>query len=216
MDAIIPILIIIVMLALSILYCFWGYKYLKISMFLIAFFVGAYYAYQYIGNASPEVGNWLWLICIAIGLLLAFLAFFFVKFAIFAAGGVVGLLLFDIIKRSNPDWFSGLEALPLFLIGLTFFILVGLLTFASRRHFIIIFSSVFGAYALVRTAGIIIGLFLNIGALEGVSSDGYANLFNSVSIFTQAPSWALIVPVIIFSLAGVITQYRYTARGKKH
>ena len=214
LNVIVPILVLLVMLALSILYCFWGYKYLKISMFLIAFGAGAYYSYTYLGNSFPDLGNWLWLICIAIGLILALLAFFFVKFAVFAAGGVIGLMIFDIVKRSNPEWFSGLEPLPLFLVGLAFFILLGLLTFASRKHFVILFSSVFGAYALVRTAGIMLGMFLNSGALNGVSMGDYGTVFNSVSIFNGAPTWALVVPVIVFAIAGIITQYRCTARGR--
>ncbi|MEA4853426.1 MAG: DUF4203 domain-containing protein [Christensenella sp.] len=213
---VLPILVLLVMLALAILYCFWGYKYLKISMFLIAFFAGVYYSYNWLGSSVPTLGNWLWLISIAIGLLLAFLAFFFVKLAVFAAGGIIGLLIFDIVKRVQPAWFSSLEPLPLFLIGLTFFILVGLLTFASRKHFVILFSSVFGAYALVRTAGIVIGLFLNGGFGTGTTAiTDYSGVFNSVSIFNNAPLWALVVPVIVFSIAGIITQYRYTARGKK-
>ena len=42
MAGIIPIIILLVMLVLGILYCFWGYKYLKVILFLYAFFMGVY------------------------------------------------------------------------------------------------------------------------------------------------------------------------------
>ena len=45
MNGIVPIIILLIALVLGILYCFWGYKYLKVIIFLYAFFMGAYYSY---------------------------------------------------------------------------------------------------------------------------------------------------------------------------
>ncbi len=215
MNGIIPILVLIITLALAILYCFWGYRYLRIIMFLYAFFIGAYYSFTYLGGAFPDLGNWLWLICIGVGLLLAFLAFFFIKFAMFIAGGIIGLMLFDLIRSSFPEWFSSLDNLPLFLVGLTFFVLLGLLTFASRRHFVIIFSSIYGAYSLVHTSGAIIGLFFNTALLNSITFDNYRSIFDSINVFSQTNPLVMIVPIIIFAIAGMIAQYRFTSSKAK-
>ena len=79
MAGIIPIIILLVMLVLGILYCFWGYKYLKVILFLYAFFMGVYYSYTYLGAYVPAVADWLWLVSLIIGVVFALLAFFFVK-----------------------------------------------------------------------------------------------------------------------------------------
>lgn len=216
LDGIIPILILIVMLALAILYCFWGYRFLRIIMFLYAFFIGAYYSYTYLGGAFPDLGNWLWIICIGVGLLLAFLAFFFIKFAMFVAGGIIGLMLFDLLRSAFPQWFASLDNVPLFLVGLAFFVFLGLLTFASRRHFVIIFSSIYGAYSLVQTSGVIIGLFFNTALLNSITIDSYREISASVNVFNQTNPLIMIIPVIIFAIAGMIAQYRFTSSKAKY
>lgn len=216
LSGIIPILILVVTLALAILYCFWGYRYLKVIMFLYAFFIGAYYSYTYLGGAFPDLGNWLWLICIGVGLLLAFLAFFFIKFAMFITGGIIGLMIFDLLRNSFPEWFSSLDNLPLFLVGLTFFILLGLLTFASRKHFVIIFSSIYGAYSLIHTAGALIGLCFNTAILGSITVGNYRDIFNSINVFNQTNIWVMIIPVAIFAIAGMIAQYRFTSAKARH
>ena len=185
-------------------------------MFLYAFFIGAYYSYTYLGGTFPDLGNWLWLICIGVGLLLAFLAFFFIKFAMFVAGGIIGLMLFDLLRNTFPEWFSSLNSLPLFLVGLTFFVLLGLLTFASRRHFVIIFSSVYGAYSLIHTAGALIGLCFNTALIGSITVGNYQDIFSSVNVFNQASIWVMVIPVVIFAIAGMIAQYRFTSSKAKH
>ncbi len=215
MSGIIPIIILLVMLILGILYCFWGYKYLKVILFLYAFFMGAYYSYTYLGTYVPAVADWLWLVSLIIGIVFALLAFFFVKFAIFIVGGLIGLMIFDFLKAASPATFAGMEPVTLFIIGLGLFVVLGVITLASRRHFIIIFSAIYGAYTLVSTVGIIIGLLSNSSVLSIVTLGNYKQTLDSVSVFHQTPAWVMILPVVVFAIAGMIAQYKFTAPGTR-
>ena len=203
------------MLILGILYCFWGYKYLKVILFLYAFFMGAYYSYTYLGTYVPAVADWLWLVSLIIGIVFALLAFFFVKFAIFIVGGLIGLMIFDLLKAASPATFAGMEPVTLFIIGLGLFVVLGVITLASRRHFIIIFSAIYGAYTLVSTVGIIIGLLSNSSVLSIVTLGNYKQTLDSVSVFHQTPAWVMILPVVVFAIAGMIAQYKFTAPGTR-
>lgn len=209
MSGIIPIIILLVMLILGILYCFWGYKYLKVILFLYAFFMGAYYSYTYLGTYVPAVADWLWLVSLIIGIVFALLAFFFVKFAIFIVGGLIGLMIFDFLKAASPATFAGMEPVTLFIIGLGLFVVLGVITLASRRHFIIIFSAIYGAYTLVSTVGIIIGLLSNSSVLSIVTLGNYKQTLDSASVFHQTPAWVMILPVVVFAIAGMIAQYKF-------
>lgn len=214
MNGVLPIIILLVMLLLGIMYCFWGYKYLKVFMFIFAFFIGAYYSYTLIGTYVPNVENWLWLISIIIGVIFALLAFFFVKFALFVAGGLIGLMVYDLLRSSFPGTFAGMEPLVLFLIGLGLFILLGAITMASKRFFVILFSAAYGAYTIITTVGIIIGMFFNTSILSTVTLSNFRETFDAVSVFNQSPTWMLIVPIIVFAIAGVVAQFKFTAPGK--
>lgn len=215
MSGIIPIIILLVMLILGILYCFWGYKYLKVILFLYAFFMGAYYSYTYLGTYVPAVADWLWLVSLIIGIVFALLAFFFVKFAIFIVGGLIDLMIFDFLKAASPATFAGMEPVTLFIIGLGLFVVLGVITLASRRHFIIIFSAIYGAYTLVSTVGIIIGLLSNSSVLSIVTLGNYKQTLDSASVFHQTPAWVMILPVVVFAIAGMIAQYKFTAPGTR-
>lgn len=215
MNGILPVILLIVMLLLGIMYCFYGYKYLKVFMFIFAFFVGTYYSYTLVGTYVPNVADWLWLVSIIIGVIFAFLAFFFVKFALFVAGGLIGLMVYNLLRGAFPGTFAGMETLVLFLIGLGLFIVFGAITLASKRFFVILFSAIYGAYMIVTTIGYIIGVFFNTSVLSVVTFDNFRNVFGSVSVFNQTPTWMLILPIAVFAIAGAITQHKFTARGRK-
>lgn len=207
----VPIIILLIMLALGILYCFWGYKYLKVILFIFAFFIGMYYSYTLIGTYFPQTANWLWLISIIVGLIVAFLSFFFVKFAIFIVGGLIGLMVYDLLRGGFPETFASMEQVTLFFIGLGLFVVFGVITLASRKHFIILFSSIYGSYTIITAVGGIIGAIINPDALGGVTFSNYKQTLDSISVFNQSPSWMFILPIVAFSIAGIIAQYKFTA-----
>ena len=41
----------------------------------------------------------------------------------------------------------------------------------------------------------------------------YKQVLASVSVFNQAATWMLILPVAVFAIAGMIEQYKFTAWG---
>ncbi|MEG0257703.1 MAG: DUF4203 domain-containing protein [Christensenella sp.] len=213
MAGLIPIIILLGLLILGILYCFWGFRYLKVIMFIYAFFMGAYYSYTLIGTYFPAVANWLWLMSLIVGIIFALLAFFFVKFAMFVVGGMIGLLLYDFLRGAFPDTFAGMEPITVFFIGLGLFVVLGAITLASRKHFVILFSAIYGAYTIITTVGIIIGVMFNTTILTGVTFGNYKQTLDTVSIFNQTPSWVILIPIAVFAIAGIIMQYKFTAPG---
>lgn len=215
MNGIVPIIILLIALVLGILYCFWGYKYLKVIIFLYAFFMGAYYSYTLVGTYLPDATNWLWLISLIIGLVFALLSFFFIKFAIFVVGGIVGLLVYGLLRSGFAETFSSMDPMTLFIIGLGLFVVFGAITLASQRHFVIIFSAIFGGYTIIHTVGIIIGLFFNSGLLSTITWDNYQQVFESISIFPAGATWALVIPTAVFAIAGMVAQYRFTAPSRR-
>ncbi len=127
---------------------------------------------------------------------------------------MAGLLIFNIVRDLNPAFFAGKETIYVFLIGLIFFVVAGALTLAAKKHLLIIFSAIFGSYSMVYAAGILIGLVINPDVLRTTTlAEPFATLAPN-SVFSSAPSWALILPVVVFSIAGIITQYRFTSRKK--
>jgi len=208
------VILILLMFILGIIYCFWGYRYLRVIVVLFALFAGLYYISGWLSGAFPQLGNWVWLISLAGGAILALLCFFFIKFAIFLAGGMVGLLIYNIVKSLNPAYFAGLENVYLFLIGAAFFIILGIITLAARRHLLIVFTALFGAYSLVYSAGILIGLFFHAEVISQATIAHATTVFAPVSVLADK-QWLLIVLVLVFTVMGIISQYKVTAPQQK-
>ncbi len=216
MNGILSVVLLILLFVLGIVYCFWGYKYLKVIILIYALFAGGMFTYNLLSEAAPNLGNWVWIISLAVGLVLGALAFFFIKFSIFVAGGIMGVAVYNLIRGLNPSYFSSLDSVYVFLIGLACFIIFGAITLAARKHLIIIFSSVFGAYSLVYTAGILIGLLFHTDLIAAATPASATSVLVPASIFYTAPLWVMIIPIGVFSIVGMIAQYRCTARnGKK-
>lgn len=185
-------------------------------MFLYAFFLGIYFSYSFVSKYFPAMSDQLLIISLVIGILLALLAFFFIKFAIFIAGGIMGILLFNLIKTVFVSFFATLSGPFSFLIGLMLFLLFGALTLAFRKHLVIIFSALFGGFSLVSAAGIIIGLFLNPQIIPSLTLQNMSASFETISIFYQNPGWLMLIPSLVFGLAGIIAQYKFaSAKSKK-
>ncbi|MGI6152542.1 MAG: DUF4203 domain-containing protein [Christensenellaceae bacterium] len=214
MGTFLPVIFIVLMLALGAIYCFWGYRYLKIIIIIYALFAGFYFMNNWLLENVPQVGEWAWLIAIAVGCILALLSFFFIKFAIFLAGGLVGLMVFNIVQDVAPAAFSGMDSVPLFLIGAAFFIILGLITLAAQKHLIIIFSGIYGAYTLVYCIGILVGLFSHTEAISHATVQTATTVFAPISFFADKPGWAMALPVILLAILGIVSQYK-ASRGNR-
>ncbi len=214
MAALLPVLFLVLLVILGVIYCFWGYRYLKIMIMLYAFFVGGSFVYNLLSEHAPGLGAGTWIIAIGAGLLLGLLAFFFVKFCIFLAGGILGIAIFNWIKSANPAYFAGLDAVYAFLIGLACFLIMGFITLAVKKHLIIIVTAIFGAYSIVHVSGILIGL-INAPQMAAQASAATAvTELAPVSIWHNLPLWGMAIPVIVLAIMGMVKQYRHTGRGR--
>ncbi|MDL2237692.1 TMEM198/TM7SF3 family protein [Christensenellaceae bacterium OttesenSCG-928-K19] len=216
MNSFLPVLLLVLLLVLGIIYCFWGYKYLKVMIMLYALFAGGSFMFNLLSESAPDLGNGIWVISIAVGLVLGLLAFFFVKFCIFLAGGILGIAIFNLVKGANPAYFASLDSIYVFLIGLACFIILGVITLAAKKHLIIIVTAVFGAYSMVYVAGILIGLIGSPQSAASASVTTAVTQLAPVSVWNSAPSWAMMLPVAVLAIIGIFVQYKRTARGKKY
>ncbi len=215
MNEIWTMVLLILLMVLGIVYCFWGYKYLKLTIMLYAIFAGGTAVYNFLSQNAPELGNGVWIIAISVGLVLGLLAFFFVKFAIFIAGGILGLAVFSILRSVFPAYFGGLSSLYVFLIGLACFIIFGIIALAAKKPLLVVVTAVFGAYSMVYIAGILIGLIFHPSRLRGVEVADAVSKLSGVSVFSDSPMWVMLLPVAVFAIAGVVAQTKYTAKGAK-
>lgn len=217
MNGIGALIFIIIMIVLGILYCFWGYRFLKIAMLVYAFFAGFLFITQLLGQIAPELSeNTVWIIALAVGIVLALLAFFFIKFCIFVAGGIAGVLIFMIVREAFPQFFGQLDGIFVFLIGLAFFLVLGAITLAARKHLIIIFSALFGAYSMVYAAGIFLGLVIHPEALYSATMANAISTLGPYSVFAGAQTWVMMLPIAVFTIAGIIAQYKFTSKKAKN
>lgn len=212
MGGIISLVLMILFVLLGLVYCFWGYKYLRLILFFYAFFAGGLLVYNFLAEISPELGYGNIIIAVTIGLILGALAYFFVKFAIFLVGGAIGLMIFNIIRDLNGPYFDSLDAIYVFLIGLAFFVVLGVITVMAKKHLLIIFSAIYGAYSMVTYAGVLVGALMQPDILYTVGASQITTALEPYSIFNGAPEWTYLLPIIVFSILGIISQYNYTAK----
>lgn len=215
MNGFFSVLLLLLLLVLGIIYCFWGYKYLRVMIMIYALFAGGSFMYNLLSEVAPDLGMWIWVISIAVGLVLGLLAFFFIKFCIFLAGGILGIAIFNVIRSASPVYFSNLDTIYVFLIGLACFLIMGIITLAAKKHLIIIVTAIFGSYSMVYIVGILLGLIVHPGVVQGATVTTAVSRFAPYSVLNDAPMWAMIIPVIVFSIVGIYAQYRRTARGKR-
>lgn len=212
----ITLIVLIGTLIVGCLYCFRGNSFLRIFIAIYAFFLGATWMSNLLSSFGTGLETtWLWIIAIAAGIVLAVLAFAFIKLAIFLAGGLLGLAVFRFVESMNPIYFGSLQPGMVFLIGLIFFVAVGALTLAAKRVLIVIGTAVWGAYTAVLSGGILIGMLLSPTAAQNVIFRGSLAELSPYSAFAELPSTIPIVAVIILALWGMIYQFRHSRPGAR-
>lgn len=215
MNSILSFIFLVLLIVLGILYCFWGYRALKIVIFFYTLFATFTFLYNFMVGVAPDLGMGNFLIALIVGLVAGALTFFFVKFAIFVAGGIIGIVIFNIIRQFNAAYFERLEDLNVFLIAVVCFVIMGAITLALQKHLLIIFSAIFGGYSLVYFSGILIGVLFQPDVLATTTAANLTKQLAPYSIFTDLGSWAMYIPIVVFSILGMISQYRYTGRRKR-
>lgn len=191
------------------LYCFRGYKALRFYVGVYMFFVGASWTRRLLESASPALASgWILGLSILAGVVLAFLAFRFIRFAIFLAGGLMGVALYRIVSETNPVFFGSLNAGGSFVVGLIFFVALGALTLALQKHFIIWGTAVWGAYTIVAAAGVLAGLLVTPAYASRVALGTSLSSMSAYSIFSATPAFVPVALMIVLAVLGIVRQYR--------
>lgn len=197
----------LITLVVGVLFLLRGYKSLRIFIAIYAFWLGASRIYEFLGAYMTPGLMWQWIIAAAAGIVLAILAFVFVKLAFFLCGGLLGLALYRMAAALNPVTFGSLSPGMSFLVGLIFFLICGFIALAAKKFVIVLATSAWGAYTAVASAGILLGLLLAppTGALRGgVSLSAWA----PYSIFASMPAAVPITVCCVLAVVGMIVQYR--------
>lgn len=215
MSPVISILIYIAAAVIGLIYCFRGYKYLRFFMMVFGLYLGYTYVMRFLGPQAAMFGGWLWLIALAVGIIIAALAFFFLKFTFFLAGGLLGLMLYGAIRAANPIFFSGLSSGMVFLIGLVLFLAFGILMVVAKKYLIIIGTACYGAYAFTDAVGVLLGIAVYNRAAPALSGLDLPSLTQGTTIFTETPVWVPWTIVIVLAIAGIVSQYRHGGKRRK-
>jgi hypothetical protein len=205
MDLFLVWLFIIAQVVISLVYCFWGYRYFRVIIAFYAFiFVFPLMYSMLAGSMSQPVAI---LISLAVAAVAALLAWFIYRLGIFLAGGLAGIMIARFIYNMLGSSYQTLSII----LGIILFILLGVLALKFQKAIIILVSSISGGFNLV-----IYGLFIamNASLISSFSILKLNEITSTISSTYQAEStW--IIPSIILAVAGIFVQALVTAKGKE-
>lgn len=206
MSSTVSILLLAAAAVLGLIYCFRGYRYLRFFMMIFGFYLGYTYISRFLGDSV--LGGWTWLLALGAGVVIAALAFFFLKFTFFLAGGLLGLMLYSVIQNANPLFFSGLTSGVIFLIGLLLFLVFGILMVVAKKYLIILGTACYGSYLFTTAVGLLLGIAVYERQPPVLSGMALPGLTSSSSIFSGAAPWVPWLIIIVLALVGIVMQYR--------
>lgn len=194
MDSqLISIIVLIVDLALGVLFCFFGNRWLKVILAIYGFAAGFLLANTLLPMFTPFGDTALLLASLAAGivgaLLFIFLMYFGVFFIGFGGGLLLCMLIVEVLKLNILSWFVYIPALIVCC-------LLGALTLNHRRLFIAVFTSFIGASALAQFADQIIG---------GIRAQALV-LYDPQATTSAYSSTVYLVALGVLFVAGLIVQ----------
>ncbi|KRX01942.1 hypothetical protein PPERSA_07587 [Pseudocohnilembus persalinus] len=194
----------VILVSVGILECFFGYKLLKPTLFIIGYATGfgilvAVLGEFIIGPDSNSVVVWVILIItIVFGALLGYLTMAAKRFGFMALGFWLGVVIAFLLNNAflyKIDHDS--------VVWITIIVLGCIFAFAScilHQHIVIISTSLVGAYAIIRPVGWV--------------ADGFPNEFTVVDqirhgVLTEIPTEFYLFLALIILLAGIGMKYQY-------
>lgn len=194
----------VIIAAIGLLYCFRGFKSLKWFMVLY----GLYGGYSLIMSLYGNMGGFMWVLALGVGIVLALLAFLFMNFAMFLAGGLLGLLLYYAAAAVNP-------AMAGFATGLIFFVIAGAVTVAAKRPLIVVGTAFYGAYTFTDALGILLGM-ITAGAFPVAAGlPQITTSMRTISVFNGHTAFVLWIITILLGILGTIRQFRGPRKGRR-
>lgn len=194
MDSqLISIIILIVDLALGVLFCFFGNRWLKVILGIYGFAAGFLVANTVLPMFTSLGDTTLLLASLAAGVVGALLFIFLLYFGVFCigfgAGVMLCMLIVDVLQLNILSWYVYIPALLLCC-------LLGALTLNNRRLFIAIFTSFIGASALAQFADQIIG---------GIRAQSLV-LYDPQATYSAYSSVVYLVALGVLFAAGLVVQ----------
>ncbi|MGI5920028.1 MAG: DUF4203 domain-containing protein [Christensenellales bacterium] len=195
---VLPIILLILNLALGVVFCFFGNRWLKFVLGVYGFVVGFLIASTVLPMTTMMDETSTLLISLGVGLLGAALFILLMYVGIFCigfGGGVLlSLLLAQVLKLSILEWYV---YIPMLVIGS----LLGALTLYNRRIFVSIFTAYIGASALAQFVDQMVnGINLQPG-----------ELYDPLAAYT---SIVYLIALAGFFLTGLIVQLWITGKKK--
>ncbi len=190
------------------LYCFNGYRYLRKIIGIFGFLLGGITAYFLFADMSVVLRIVLIIVfAIAFSLLFKLLYKIGIFFTGASFGAILGLALCGALN------FDLAETVPLLIVG-SFALGFGILTLIFSRVFIIIATSIVGASSIaLNSIAVITGyekLFVQFSDVTAMF-DTVSHVVKSVP---QNHAIALFIAALVFSVLGMVVQFRKTAKHK--
>ncbi len=207
MSGIILLLFLILVVALCVTLCFFGYRHIRLLFTCMGVLFGGYYTYSLLAKYASLSQSTAILIAVIVGVLLGGLSYFIYNFGIFLTGAAFGICVAIMIMTLVGVPVD--TTLPTILI-VVLAICAGFLTLAYRKVFIILSTAFTGAVGLVLYGGYTVMHFD--WALSGGT---FAALGGQVGAFYEAHHTTLLIAMAAFLLSGLIVQFVTGKKGRK-
>ena len=207
MSGIILLSFLILVVALCVTLCFFGYRHIRLLFTLMGVLFGGYYTYSLLVKYAALSQTTTIIIAVVAGILLGGLSYFIYNFGIFLTGAAFGICFAIMIMTLVGVRVD--TTLPTILI-VVLAVCAGFLTLAYRKVFIILSTAFTGAVVLVLYGG------YTIMEVNWTLSGGtFAALGGQVGAFYDAYHATLLIAMAAFLLSGLIVQFATGKKGRK-
>ena len=199
----------IIQTVLAVLYCFWGYRFMRVLISVYGFLIGSVLCFLICTVCGATLTLSIILALVA-GLVIGGISFSLYSVGIFFVGAFWGLSLSSfILSFASVEDGSVLGIVIIILSAL----LLGLLALKLRRPFLIVSTSFSGGTSLATYGGFLI---LNFSHLSSLASQDLSYFVQStLPGFTGANQAGIAAASLILGALGVIIQFLVTAKKKK-
>lgn len=186
--------------AISILYCFFGYKHFRVLISAYAFLAIFPITFAWLSDMGSLSDTAVILISAGIACLVTALTWAIYKISLFICGGMLGAGIASMIFQ------AGLPDVAAIVLTIALFIVFGILTMKFRKVLIILSSSLIGGFSLFVYGYYILFNFAKIATLEFAEAAKLSMTFTDI---IGSNYWLYIIPIVI-SILGIVAQ----AKGK--
>lgn len=193
------IIMLIISLAVGVVFCFFGNRWLKVIVGVYGFILGFLLANTLLPLLTSWDGTIVLLVSLGAGAVGALLFIFFIYFGVFfigfGGGMLLCLLLVDVLNLNLLDWYVYIPALLICCV-------LGALTLNQRRIFVSVFTAYIGASALAQFVDQIV---------NGVYFQSLV-LYDRQTTYNAYNSSVYLIALAALFVAGLIVQLTVTSK----